>query len=217
VPRSVAVVGEGAQRTWWGLTGAVAGALVVLQVGLVLSSGEPELGARLVRTLSYFTIDTNALVAVLGLLVALRPERSGAWWRALRLGAPLCIAIVGVVYHLELRRAGLTGLDLVLDVGLHYVMPALAVGGWLALTPRGLADAGTVLRVLVYPLAWCAWTAAHGAVTGWYPYPFLDVTQVGAGGAALGVLVVALVLAVLATAAVVGDRAVARRAVRSGG
>ncbi|WP_299037642.1 Pr6Pr family membrane protein [uncultured Pseudokineococcus sp.] len=206
-----------AQRTWWGLTGAVAGVLVVLQVGQALTSGEPEVGARLVRTLSYFTIDTNALVAVLGVLVALRPERSGPWWRALRLGAPLCIAIVGVVYHVELRRVGLTGLDLVLDVGLHYVVPALAVVGWLALTPRGLADAGTVLRVLVYPLAWCAWTFAHGAVTGWYPYPFLDVTQVGAGGAALAVLVVALVLAVLAGAAVVVDRAAARRAVRPRG
>lgn len=205
------------QRAWWGLTGAVAAACVVLQVVLTTTSGEPDLGARLVRTLSYFTIDTNALVAALGLLVALRPGTTGPWWRALRLGAPLCVVVVGVVYHVELRREGLTGLDLVLDTGLHYVVPALALGGWVAATPRGLADVGTALRVLVYPLAWCAWTFVHGAVTGWYPYPFLDVTLVGAGGAALAVLVVALVLGALATVAVGVDQAAARRGVRARG
>lgn len=200
-----------AQRAWWGLTGGVAAVCVVLQVVLTATSGEPELGTRLVRTLSYFTVDTNALVAVLGLLVAARPDRSGPWWRALRLGAPLCMVVVGVVYHVELRQEGLTGLDLVLDTGLHYVVPALALVGWVVATPRGLADAGAALRALAYPLLWLVWTFAHGAATGWYPYPFLDVSEVGAGGAALGVLVVAVVLVVLAAAAVGVDRAAARR------
>ncbi|WP_298989037.1 Pr6Pr family membrane protein [uncultured Pseudokineococcus sp.] len=199
------------QRAWWGLTGAVAAVCVVLQVALAATSGAPEVGARVVRSLSYFTIDTNALVAVLGLLVAARPDRTGPWWRALRLGAPLCIVVVGVIYHVELRQQGLTGIDLVLDTGLHYVVPALALVGWLLATPRGLADVGAALRALVYPVVWLVWTFAHGAVTGWYPYPFLDVTEVGAGGAAVGVALVALLLGVLAVAAVAGDRAVARR------
>ena len=32
---------------------------------------------------------------------------------------------------------------------------------------------------LIYPLAYVAYTLAHGAVMNWYPYPFLDVTQLG--------------------------------------
>lgn len=32
---------------------------------------------------------------------------------------------------------------------------------------------------LIYPLAYVAYTLARGAVMNWYPYPFLDVTQLG--------------------------------------
>jgi hypothetical protein len=34
-------------------------------------------------------------------------------------------------------------------------------------------------RLAHCPLAYVAYTLARGAVTNWYPYPFLDVTQLG--------------------------------------
>ncbi len=34
-------------------------------------------------------------------------------------------------------------------------------------------------RALLFPLAYGAWTLAHGAATGWYPYPFVDVVDLG--------------------------------------
>ena len=32
-----------------------------------------------------------------------------------------------------------------------------------------------------FPLAWCAFTLARGAATGWYPYPFIDPATAGWG------------------------------------
>ena len=52
--------------------------------------------------------------------------------------------------------------------------------------------------VLAYPLAWVAYTFARGAVVDWYPYPFLDVTQVGYPRALVSTAVVAVVFLGLA-------------------
>ena len=51
-----------------------------------------------------------------------------------------------------------------------------------------------------WPLAWVAYTFVRGAVTGWYPYPFLDVSEVGYGPALLavgGVLVLGVLILLL--------------------
>jgi hypothetical protein len=32
---------------------------------------------------------------------------------------------------------------------------------------------------LVYPLAWFVYTLARGAIVDWYPYPFVDVSELG--------------------------------------
>ena len=78
------------------------------------------------------------------------------------------------------------------------VVPVLAVVGWLVAGPRPRAPWRDALLALAWPVAWLAWTLVVGAVTGWYPYPFLDVGAEGAGSVAvtcLGVTVLFLALA----------------------
>ena len=36
-----------------------------------------------------------------------------------------------------------------------------------------------MLLAVVWPVAYAGYTLAHGAATGWYPYPFLDVADLG--------------------------------------
>lgn len=59
-------------------------------------------------------------------------------------------------------------------------------------------DAATVWWSLAFPLAWIAYTFVRGAVVGWYPYPFLDVTTLGLAPALLNTAVVAVVFVGLA-------------------
>ena len=65
---------------------------------------------------------------------------------------------------------------------LHYVMPLGMLVDWLLFTPRGglrWRDAAVWLSV---PTVYGLWTLVHGAVSGFYPYPFMDVAKLGYPG-----------------------------------
>ncbi|WP_051247509.1 Pr6Pr family membrane protein [Nocardioides halotolerans] len=169
-------------RIWHGLTAAVAVAALVLQLVLVLRGGrvldeteQPGLGIRLGRLVSYFTIQSNLLVAVVTVQLARDPLRDGAWWRVLRLAAVSGILVTGVVHFILLRPLlDLDGADRVADTLLHQVVPVLAVVGWAVFGPRPRIESRDVAWTLVWPLAWLVWTLVVGGLSGWYPYPFLD-------------------------------------------
>ncbi|WP_432549020.1 Pr6Pr family membrane protein [Kineococcus arenarius] len=151
------------------------------------------------RLFSYFTIQSNVLVLAAAASLTLRPDRDGPAWRVLRLDALLGITITGVVYATVLGP-GLqhSGVDWWVNAAVHYVSPVASVLGWLLFGPRPRLDRRTLVLAFAWPLAWVAWTFAHGAATGWYPYPFLDASAIGVPAALAGtgaVLVAGVVLA----------------------
>ncbi|WP_306320340.1 MULTISPECIES: Pr6Pr family membrane protein [unclassified Streptomyces] len=203
---------SGASRLWHGVLAVVVLAALVTQLALVFTGGsaagagdttrdQAEVGTRLVRMFSYFTIQSNILVLLCAVSLVLRPQRDGPVWRVLRLDALLGITITGLVFAIVLApQVHLEGVSLWVTVGLHYVAPPMTLVGWLAFGPRGRIDAGSVAWAFVWPVLWIAYTLAHGAVTDWYPYPFLDVHARGYGLALrniAGVIVVAVVLVCL--------------------
>lgn len=179
---------------------------VVGQLLLTLSAPADAAGAeggvitRLVRFFSYFTIDSNLMVAISAIPLACG-ARLGPIMRVIRLNAIPCILVTGVVHWFLLRpQIAPTGIPAVLDHLLHIVVPILAVLFWLLSGPRGLIGIRDVLSALIFPILYATWTFAHGAVSAWYPYPFIDVGAIGYG-AALGMA--ALVLAVVLTLTVI--------------
>jgi hypothetical protein len=148
----------------------------VIRGGRVLDETEqPGLGIRLGRLVSYFTIQSNLLVAIVTAQLARDPLRDGPAWRVLRLAAVAGITLTGVVHFLLLRPLlDLDGADWVADKLLHMVVPVLAVVGWALFGPRPRIERREIRLTLIWPLAWLAWTLAIGGTTGWYPYPFLD-------------------------------------------
>jgi hypothetical protein len=59
---------------------------------------------------------------------------------------------------------------------------------------------------LIYPVGYAAYSLLHGAVTGFYPYPFLDVTQLGYERVLLNMGVLTAAFAVLGLILVGIDR-----------
>ncbi|KLN34401.1 hypothetical protein FB00_12690 [Cellulosimicrobium funkei] len=179
---------------------ALTGAVMELVIALVDGPGTaPSQAERLVRLFSYFTIQSNLLVGVVSLLLAVRPERDGPVFRVAHLDALLCIAVTGIVYNTVLRGlAELSAAGQVSNLLLHLLAPVLAVAAWLLVGPRPRVDAATVWWSVAYPLAWIAYTFVRGAVVGWYPYPFLDVGELGLGRALVNTAVVAAVFLALA-------------------
>ncbi len=213
---------EVAARRWHALTAVVAVLALPLQLVLVIRGGQvldevtpPSLGLRLARFVAYFTIQSNMLVAFTALSLSREAERDGRLWRVLRLAAVVGITVTGLVHFVLLRPLlDLQGADWAADKLLHMVVPVLAIGGWAAFGPRPRVTRTVVAWALAWPVAWLAVTMVVGALTGWYPYPFLDHRQGGTGAvlvACVGVTV--LFLALLAVASVV-DRRLAARPVR---
>ncbi len=148
---------------------------------LVPQEGQaPGVATRVLRFFSYFTVQSNILVALSVIPLLANPATDSAAWRVLRLDALIGIAITGVVFVVALRPiVSLTGISALTNVGFHYASPLLAVVGWLLFGPRPRIDRRTLVWSLAWPLVWLAYTLVHGAITGWYPYPFIDAGELG--------------------------------------
>ena len=179
---------------------AIGGFAIELVVAITSGPGiAPTHAERIVRLFSYFTIQSNLLIGGVSLALALDPRRDGPLFRVLRLDALLCIAVTGIVYNTVLRGiVELTGAGLVSNTMLHLLAPVFAVVVWLWAGPRPRVDARAVWWSVVYPSAWLGYTFLRGAVTGWYPYPFLDVHVLGYAGALTNATLVAVVFLALA-------------------
>lgn len=200
-----------ASRVVHALIAVIISISLVIQMVLVVTGGADArsggvdmsvgLDVRLVRLFSAFTILSNIIVLVTAILLVIRPLRDGRLWRVVRLDALLSIVITGIVYAVVLApQVNLTGWAFVITVGFHYLSPWLTLATWLVFGPRPRFTWSTVAWAFVWPTAWVLYTFIHGSISGWYPYPFLDVTKLGFQGAVLNslmVLVVAIVFAVL--------------------
>jgi hypothetical protein len=196
-------------RVWFGATAGCVAAGVVISAVTAANNAAGHFhpaAARLFNTLAFFTIQSNLLVGVAALLLAIRLERSSLWFSVLRLCGLTAITVTGIVFHavlaqtLDLKNWAAVGNELV-----HTVVPIMAVVGWLLLGPRGLVSRRVVWWSLIFPACWLAFTLIRGAIAHWYPYPFIDVTQLGYGGVAVNCVWVALLMLGLAAGATVLD------------
>jgi hypothetical protein len=143
----------------------------------------PDLETWTVNFFSFFTILSNCLVALAMALPVVAPGSAlGRYFDrpAIRTAIAAYILIVGAVYHLVLRTIwDPQGGALAADILLHYVTPALFLLDWLLFVPKGSAPWSTVAKALIFPLVYIGWTLLHGSQTGWYPYPFVNVAELG--------------------------------------
>ncbi len=133
--------------------------------------------------LGYFTILTNGLVV--GVLTAASFDTRSALPRFLQrpgvqTAAAMSIVIVSAVYNLMLRQLwNPSGWMLVADMIVHDIMPPLYLLYWWLAVPKGSLGWSQVIAWQSYPAGYFAYVLLRGAVNGWYPYPFLDVTSLG--------------------------------------
>ena len=111
-------------RAWHAVLAAVIVVALIVQLSVTVSGvgSQVSLATRLVRLFSYFTIQSNILVAVAAISLVMDPARDGKWWRVLRLDGLLGIATTGLVFHIVLAPTSkATGLALLASNGFHYV------------------------------------------------------------------------------------------------
>jgi hypothetical protein len=200
-------VGRLPARGWHAATAAVAIVSVAVELGLVASGHNPLLATdappaptRVLRFLSYFTIQSNLLVALTSGVLAARPRDTGRLLSVLRLDALIGITVTGVVYAVLLAPLhDPHGIVAWTNAGLHYVTPVMAPLGWLLFGPRPRIGENVLVLALIWPAAYVAYTLGHGAISDWYPYPFVDVARLGYATALRNGVGVIVLLAGVAT------------------
>jgi hypothetical protein len=164
----------------------VAAAGVALQYRLVMTA--PASASRFstlpldrtVNFFSFFTILCNTSVATAWLLAYVAPGSAvGRFCGRPGVHAALTgyMLIVGAVYVLVLRQnLSPQQPDFYADAAMHYLAPVL---GWLATGLTGTLGPRHVLTWMILPSLYACWTLVHGAWTGFYPYPFVNVARLG--------------------------------------
>ena len=133
-------------------------------------------------------------------------------WQVVRLTTLTGIIVTGVVHWVALRPLlELSGGPWVADKLLHVVVPLSAVIVWVAVGQHGLGPWRRAVQALIWPTAWAVFTQTRGAITGWYPYPFINADDLGAGRTTVNVIVIALLFGAVAAGVLALDRRLAKR------
>ncbi len=200
---------------WRGVFASVGLFALGLQYGLMIGTDPGRIAALTLNFFSFFTILTNVLV-MLAMLLPVVAGRTGAGRvmasPGVRAAVTMYAVVVGLVYHFLLHATwDPQGWAYVVNVLLHYVMPIAMLIDWLAFVPRGQLSWRDPLRWLLFPLTYGAWTLAHGLAVAWWPYWFVNVTELGlarAGAYFAGLLIFFLIIGLIV---VTIDRALGRR------
>lgn len=161
-----------------GLIKIAVGLLVLLAVEtqFVYSSGLASFDP--VNFFSFFTIESNIIAALIfvGVGVAYLLGRNGSAFTMLRGAAALYMTVTGIVYALLL-----SGMEESLNTPipwvnfvLHYLFPFVAFADWFVDRPAVKVTLQQSLWWLLLPVVYLGYSLTRGALTGWYPYPFLN-------------------------------------------
>ncbi len=162
--------------------------------------GNPEQGVlgRIFDYFTYFTIWSNILVAVVSIMLFVRPDRDSFVFRVLRLDSILMITVTGIIYNVVLAgSAKLQGLEVVSNLFDHMLTPLVSILVWLLIGPRGWISWRVIGAALILPIIWLAFAMARGAAMGAYPYGFVDVATYGYGTVLLNVVNIVIFAVVL--------------------
>lgn len=132
---------------------------------------------------SFFTVENNILVFITFLISALLTAagRAPRWLDKLRGATTMYIVVVGIGFAVLLSGLEDTVLTAVPwdNIVLHYIIPVAVFADLLIDRPKTKLRFTQSLVWLLYPIAYIAYSLIRGAITGWYPYPFLNPSHKG--------------------------------------
>lgn len=211
-----------AARWWHVVTVLIIAASLITQLVLVIQGtnvlvedGEeaPSTAMRVVNFFSFFTVQSNIMLGIGAAILAVHPRADGPVFRVLRIAGLIGIAVTGVVYVTLLRGiVDLDGIAMATNIGFHYLAPLLGVVGWALFGPWPRLDVRTVVLSLGWPVAWLVYTLIRGEIVDWYPYPFIDVAELGYGRTLLNAAGITVVFLAVGWLFAAGDRRLGDRA-----
>lgn len=154
---------------------------VIIQFFVMLENRVVSIAESSIRFFSFFTILTNILVAVYFTFQSNKLKPNSFWNRPGTLTAiTVYILVVGLVYQIVLRPIwDPQGLARLTDELLHSVNPLLVLYFWWRYEKFRELKWSQLPKWLIYPFLYFIWAMTHGLITGFYPYPFVNLPEIG--------------------------------------
>lgn len=172
-------------------------------------------GATSLTYFGFFTVTTNILVALAFSVPLMKTgSRLRSFFKrpAVRAAIALYILVVAVIYYGVLAADHHPeGISAVMNVGLHFVLPALYILDWLFFADKRPMSYKSTPYWTLYPIVYGLFNVIRGHVTGFYPYPFLDITKIGVSAVSLNMLGFALFYGLGGAAVIFLGRLLSRR------
>lgn len=156
---------------------------VIMQFVLMIENRVVSIPETTVRFFSFFTILTNTLIAVYFTTIWLgRQTKLGQLFQkpGVITAITVYITVVGLVYQLVLRQIWEPqGLQRLVDELLHSVNPLYFVLYWYLYEEKGKLKWNFIPGWLLYPLLYLIYILIRGSFSDFYPYPFVNVAELG--------------------------------------
>ncbi|MEP6926981.1 MAG: Pr6Pr family membrane protein [Ginsengibacter sp.] len=173
------------------------------QFYLIIENRVASIPETIIRYFGFFTIVTNIIVALCCTFLVIRSRSSiGKFFSKYSTVTAITvyITIVGIVYNLILRSLWKPqGLAKLVDELLHTIIPLLFILIWI-IYPKAKIKWINIFTWLMFPFIYLIYILIRGTFSGYYPYPFIDVTQLGYSKVflnSLGMLVVFFVISTI--------------------
>lgn len=171
-------------RKYLDVIGCFLGGLAVIgQFIVMLQNRQADVTETIIRFFSYFTILTNILVA-LYFTSRLTFFKNTTLSKLSKNGNITAITafilVVGLVYQFLLRGTWQpSGIQKIIDELLHSVIPLYVFLYWLKFATKTDLHSKDILIWLGYPIGYFIYIIIRGHFSGFYPYPFIHVTEIG--------------------------------------
>jgi hypothetical protein len=166
---------------------------IITQYVLMMDNRVTSITESSIRFFSFFTILTNSLVAIYfsGLLLKAKFTQKSGTLTAIT----VYITIVGIVYQIALRHIwDPQGMQWVVDELLHTVIPILVILFWCfyEISSRSI-NYTRIFSWALYPVIYFGFVLVRGHFSGFYPYPFINVSKIGLANTLLNASILIMV------------------------
>jgi len=158
---------------------------IVSQYFLMIDNRVASFTETTIRFISFFTILINILVAIYFTVQSINSHsKINAFFNrpGVLTGITIYITVVGLVYQIALRHIWEpTGLQRLVDELLHTIIPLCVIVFWYLYEQKSTVKWSSIPNLLVFPFLYLIYSLIRGSLFNYYPYPFINVQELGYG------------------------------------
>lgn len=153
---------------------------LILQYYLTIENTTNSFTEANFRFFTYFTILTNLIVTIYFTCLALKNQREEYENSGILTAITVYITVVGFIYQVILR-AGFppTFLQIIANELVHSVIPVFTIIFWYLYGNKKDLHYNMIPKWTIYPICYLLLILIRGHFSGFYPYPFVNVTNLG--------------------------------------